>query len=347
MARQKRLLAFLAALLVVGVFASCGKTPEGKAPEDKAPQNTVAEGQSPQDTAPASTDKVSLRFRPREGESYKARMVTDQKISQAVQGQKQEIPQTVSFGFTYNVKEVRDDGTAVVQVSYDSVQFKQEGPMGKIEYDSASPSDSIHPMVKGFAALVGLGFSMEVTPTGKVVKVEGAGEMLSRMMESIDMPTPAARAAMEEKMKDQFGDQALKEMMEQMMAIYPDEPVAIGDSWSKRVVISKGTPMIMDNTWTLKSRGNGVAVLEVQSKVEPNPGAEAMEMGVAKVKQELRGAQSGTIELDEATGWTLRSTLNQKLSGNMVIQTGVEGAPSMTIPISIESVIRLESPQGQ
>lgn len=336
MARSKRLLAALAATVVIAVFPSCGGSPESEGPAGSSPVSEV-----PVITNPGTGEKIQLRLNLEEGKSYKARMVTDQQIT--VAGQKQ--PQSIGFGFTHHVKEVRDDGTAVVQITYDSVQFKQQGPTGSIEYDSANPPANLPAMAKGFAALVGQGFTMEVTPTGKVTKIEGAGEMISNMLKQMDMPMPSARATLEEKMKEQFGDDALREMMEQMTAIYPGEPVGIGGSWTKRMVVSKGFPIIMDNTWTLKSRQDGVAVVDVQSKVAPNPSAGPMDMGMVKIGHQLSGTQSGTLELDEATGWTLRSTLQQKLAGKMTVTGGPQG--SQTAPISIDSTIRIDSPEEE
>ena len=162
-------------------------------------------------------------------------------------------------------------------------------------------------------------------------------------IEKIELPMPALQPLVEQQMKQQFGDQAMKELMEQMIGVYPDEPVGVGDSWSKRSVVSRGLAAIVNNTWTLKSRENGVAVLDVQATVEPNPDAPALEMGVAKIQYALRGTQNGSIELDEATGWVVRSTVNQSLSGDLTVQGGPEAGQQMSVPITVEGVTRVES----
>jgi hypothetical protein len=279
-----------------------------------------------------------MRFE--EGKTYRMRMATEQKITQTMEGRTMVMPQTIGFGLTQAVKEVREDGTAVVQVTYDSVKFKQEGPMGAMDYDSANPPATVPPMARGFAALVGQGFSMDMTPEGRVVRVEGADQLLARITENIEIPMPAMRSTIEAQMKQQFGDQALKEMMEQMMAIYPEKPVAVGDSWSRKVTVARGFPMVMDNNWTLKSRADGVAVVEVRSTVEPNPDAGPLEMGGMRIQQKLRGDQQGTIEIDETSGWVLKSTLNQEFSGEMTI---IGGPQEVTMPMTIEGVVRVES----
>jgi hypothetical protein len=293
-----------------------------------------------EETAPGTSEKIFLQLRFEEGKTYRMRMTTQQKITQTMQGRTMEMPQSIGFGLTQAVKEVKEDGTAVVQVTYDSIQFKQEGPMGAMDYDSDNPPETVPLMAKGFAALVGQGFSLDMTPEGRVIRVEGADQLLARVTESIDIAVPAMRSTIETQMKQQFGDQALKEMMEQMMAIYPEEAVAVGDSWSRKMTVARGFPMIIDNNWTLKSRADGVAVVEVSSKVEPNPDAGPMEMGGMSIQQKLRGTQNGTIEIDETSGWVVKSTLNQDFSGEMTV---VGGPQEVTIPMSLEGAVLVET----
>lgn len=294
-------------------------------------------------SAPAQ-DKVQLRLQLKKGQSYQQEMVTDQKISQTIQGRLLDMRQTIGMGFTYDVKDVRADGTAVVKVAYHSALLKQKGPMGTIQYDSKNPPETVPAMAQGFAALVGQGFTMELTPEGTVTKVEGVDEMLAHIMKSIKAPDESIRATMEKKMKEQFGDEALKEIMEKMMAIYPDKPVGVGDSWRRKIVISKGFAMTIDNTWTLKSRRDGIAVVEVNSTVKPNANAKPLDMGTLRLQYDIGGKQQGEMKIDEATGWVIQAKMTQNLSGKVRAQ-GLGGvSDDMTWPISIESDISFKIP---
>ncbi len=293
--------------------------------------------------APAQ-DKVQLRLQLKKGQSYKQEMVSDQEISQTIQGQRLDMTQTTGMGFTYDVEEVRADGTAVIKVTYDSVLLKQKGPTGNFQYDSKNPPQTVHPMAQGFAALVGQGFTMEMTPEGTVTKVEGVDEMLTHMMKNIKVQDESTRETMEKKLKQQFGNQALKEMMENMMAIYPDKPVRIGDSWNKRVTISKGFAMIIDNTWTLKDRRDGIAVVEVKSTIKPNPNAKPLDLGPLTLRYNIGGKQQGEMEIDEATGWVMQAKMTQNLSGEVQVQSGAGALGDMKWPISIKSNINFKTP---
>ncbi len=314
MKTKKNLFGILVAILAVSIVISCGRV----------------------------TDKIQLRLRLQEGESYNLRMITDQKIFQTIQGQRQDITQTMGMECTFNVEEVDTNGIASVKITYHSVFFKQDGPMGKIEYNSSNPPAIVPPMAVGFAALVGKSFSMKISPHGHIKDVQGVGAMLTHMMEKLDLPEGHMRTSIEKQLRDQWGDEAIKEMMENTFAIYPDKPVGIGDSWTKRVIISRGFPMILDNTWKLKARKGGVAIIEASSIVKPNPEAAPIEMGPLRLSYDISGEQKGTMELQEATGWTIRAKLTQEFSG----QANMEGTPQMpegmSWPISMESIISFE-----
>ncbi|MHC4404828.1 MAG: DUF6263 family protein [Planctomycetota bacterium] len=330
MLRKKYPLALSVAVLAIAVGTSCGPSSEENG------------GPPPLGDLKPTGEKIELRLRFKEGDSIKQKMITDQQIVQTIQGQKQDMQQAMEMGMTQDVEKVNPDGSARIKVTYHSVKMVQQAPppVGKIEYDSANPPANVHPMAAGMAALVGQSFTIEMTPEGTVTKVEGADEMLERIAEQV----PAGGAMVKEQLKKQFGDEALKQMMEKVTAIYPDNPVDIGDSWNTSIEVTTGFPISMENTYTLIARRDGVAVLDVRSTVKGNPNAKPIEMGPMKIKYNLSGSQYGETEIDEATGWPVKSTMKQDLSG----QVEMIGGPAAMSPwpISIKSDIRVVPDEG-
>ena len=304
------LLGIVVVLLALGVATSCG--------ED-------------------ATEKIHLRLNLQEGESFSLRMVTDQDVSQTIQGQQQETKQTLGLGYTFDVNQVNSDGSALTRVTYDWVLFEQDGPLGKTKYDSATPPDTVPPAAAGYAALVGQGFTMEISPAGWVQDIQGVDDMITRMLEELDLPEDPTTDSIEQSFRDQFGDKALKEGMENMMAIYPEEPIGIGDTWNKTIAVAVGFPMILENRWTLTALEDGVATVDVYTTVNPNPEAAPLEIGPFKVSYDISGAQQGTMTLDEDTGWTISAHLTQTLAGEVAMGDG------MSWPIFLKSTTRLES----
>jgi hypothetical protein len=281
------------------------------------------------------SDKLDLKLRLQQGQSYGTKMVAEQTITQTIQGQTMDVKQTIGMAYTYAVTKVESDGSALVDVSYDWVRYAQDGPMGTMEYDSSNPPANTPEEALVYAALLGRRFSMTMTPLGEVAEVRGIDEMLSHILLWLNVPEGSERDALLEGLESQFGEQAMRESFEKASTIYPGKPVTVGDLWSKKVALATGMPMILDNTWTLQSRKDGVAFIDVKTKVSPNPDAKPLEYGGMTVTYDLSGEQSGTLEVDEASGWVLRSSIKQNISGQI-------SAMGMTWPLTIVSDIRFE-----
>jgi len=292
--------------------------------------------------ATAAEDEIALGFHLKAGEAYGLLATVDQTIVQTVQGKKQNVAQKIVMGYTYHVLDVDEAGVATIYTSIDSILFRQDGPMGRNEYDSENPPDEPNPMLKGFAFLAGQGFSMKMAPNGTITDIEGVDKMFDDMIEALEMPDGPMKDAIVKSMKTQFGEKAMEEAMGKMTAVYPDEPVGVGDTWSQKLDLEMGIAMAIDATYTLKSVENGIATITIKAEIEPNPEAPPMEMGPMKMRYAVSGPMEGTYKVLVETGWFQRGIITQKLSGSITV-TGLPGQTGdQTWPISIESVITME-----
>ena len=253
-----------------------------------------------------------------------------------------EMNQKMAMDFAFDVQKVDEAGDATIKVIFQGISAEMESPMSETSYDAANPTEVDRPMMKGFAAIAGESYTMVVSESGKVKKVEGVKEMMSRIIESFELPDGQAKEIMKKRFENMFGDQAAAEMMGQWFSMIPDRPVGVGDAWTKTISITAGMPMTIDSKWTLKERKGGVAVLAVESVLKSNPDAGPMEMGPMKITMDISGEQSGTYELDESTGWIVRYRITQKISGEQIIEGGPAQDGSMTIPLAMEVIITLE-----
>lgn len=292
--------------------------------------------------AHAASDKVELRFRFEEGKSYKLLVTVEQNIVMWIEGEEQEINQTIGIGETFNVKKVDADGTATIEVTFGSMSMKMDGPTGQFDYDSEDPPEEIPLPARGFAAMVGQGFTMKMTPDGQVKELSGVGEMLEKIVESLELSEGPMKDMIVEGIKNHFGDKALKEMMEQMLGGFPGKPVGIGDSWSQELTLTMGFPMTIENTCTLIDRKDGVATIKVESTIKPNKDAPPMKIGPMTMKYDLKGTQKGTFKLDEATGWFVGGEMKQKMSGEMTMKGVADQDEEVSLPMLIDSVIKFE-----
>lgn len=285
-------------------------------------------------------EKMQYQLKLEKGKKYYVRTITEQKISETWRGQEKNKEQTDGMGMDLEVNDVDVNGTMWINQTYAWVKFGQKGHTGEMSYDSSKKGSPVPRMMQGFAALLGEGYSLRMTPKGQVKAVRG----LKRMRENISKKLPAGslREFMMKMLEQHISKEAIKELTESSMAMYPDKPVGVGDSWSKKVVLSQGFVMILEHKWTLKERKNGVAVIEVNSVVTPNRKAKPPEMGGTKISYEFSGKQQGLVQMQESTGLIIRSKINQDLSGQMEIVSAGAKPQTMTIPLKIRGVATTE-----
>ncbi|MFO7898326.1 MAG: DUF6263 family protein [Planctomycetota bacterium] len=290
--------------------------------------------------------KVFLRLRLKRGQVYRVKTTMDQDITQKLPaqlgGQKQEIEQAMGMTYSFKVKDVDADGVMSCEVTYEAMQYKMKAPMMTVEYDSEDPPENVPMAARGFAAMVGQSFQAKFTPLGKTTELTGLDKIFDRVIEKMELPEGPMRKNIEKQLKTQFGDEAMKHTMARLTGLlFPEKAVGVGDSWKETVSVARPVALTMEQTMTLKKREEGVATVEVDTKVSPCPDAEPMKMGTVTMSYELKGTQTGTVTIDESTGWTTGGKLKQDLKGTMLM-TGIPNAGELKIPMLMKSSVTLE-----
>src|SRR5579884_1320258 len=136
------------------------------------------------------TAQATIDLRPHfsAGDVHKMNVTLDQTIDQTLHDHKQVIRQTIGIGYTFTVKAVSPDGSATIAVRYDSTAFGQKSPLGQVDYDSTRPTREVPPAARGFAAMVGQGFTLTVSPTGAVTSVKGLDTLVKNVLEKANLP---------------------------------------------------------------------------------------------------------------------------------------------------------------
>ena len=294
--------------------------------------------------AAAQDEKLDLRLRLKHGATYRVKTTVEQRINQSGGGKQQATEQTFGVVYAMTVADVDAGGNMKVATKYEAVNFRQKGPAGVVTYDSAKEPKQVAQAARPFAALVGLGFGMTITPAGRVTAVEGLDAMFDGMIQKLDLAPGPQRETVRKVLTEQFGEEAMKQNLQNLFAIYPEQPVAVGESWRRRVVVTKGFPVTIDATYALEQRDAGVATLGVNATLTPNEAAGPLELGTGKMSYDLKGELSGTARVDEATGWTKSLTTSQLMSGTLRFQ-GAGGVPEVVNPVTINEKVTLEAVQ--
>jgi len=286
-----------------------------------------------------ATAAIPLQLKLAKGKTYYQKSVADQHITQTFMNQQQVIDISFGMGQKLEVLDVDSAGNMRVRHTFTWCMTKQTGPMGTTSYDSAQQA-SAPAGFEALAALLNQSYIAKLSPKGKVLDIEGVDEMKAAVEKKLPPGAPSGPAG---NMIAPFTEkQGVKEVTEGMLAIYPEQAVEPGQSWSDKRTLSRGFSRIEESKWTLQKRENGVATIAGTTTIRTDPEAPPMENQGMKMRFDLSGTQENTIQIAEATGLIQMHQARQQLKGDIKIGDSGQGQPAMAMPMTIESNNKVE-----
>lgn len=282
---------------------------------------------------------IDLQLKLQPGDVYTLETINDQYIQQTVMGNEQTIDQTIGYTFRQEVLDRSEDGIYSIRVTYDRVVYKQESPMGSVDYDSQDPPEEIAPQAVGFAATAGKSFAMTMNQRGEVLTVTGVDSMIDQIFEEVSAQQPM-NPQMRLTLKQQFGESSIKSSMTNLSNYYPEKPVKVGEHWEVVEDRKAMTALHLETDYVLAKAEDGILTLGAKSEITPVEDAEPTQMGEMALSYSLAGQQSGTLQVNRSTGLLKEGTLTQNLSGNISMSGGPMG--EMEWPIIIETRILMK-----
>lgn len=296
---MKKIHILLACIFAVTIMA-CGS---GKNTNANSDSNANAQASS------ANGEKYELCYNLEQGQTYSQTMSIDMKMVMSAMGQDMDMGMLMSYTMDYTITDVAD-GVIFCNAKFTEVSMGITGMMGNASYSSSDNSD-YDPMVKMLQGMTKGQFAITMTKYGKVTSMSGLEEMMDNMYSSMGLSASDA-AQVKAMMQQSFSEEKMMEQM-QSMAIYPDYPVAIGDSWE---MVAKTSQMELNNVYTLEKVDDDEVVIAVESEISAG--------SIEGFEGTIAGTQNGTNVVHRSSGWIKESKIKQDITGDGKIQ-GMNG----------------------
>ena len=287
--------------------------------------------------------KVLLRLNLDKGAVYTVKMITDQDILQSPMGQNADIHQKMGYTYRMSVKDIQDEIFYIENI-YDRILFSQESAFANVEYDSEDPPENIPPAAAGYAAMVGLGFHMKMNNKGKIQSLEDIDEFFEQTIQNtlkiLGDTSSETESRMRTAMDGLINVDGLKSSMENMTAIYPDEPVKKGSKWEQEAEILSGLKLLTKTSYEVLEIQKEKVIIEVNGTISSDEDFEMNTSGFT-MKYKIAGEQTGKLTVDIKTGMTDRSELSQHLEGE-VIMSGAGIPDNTSWPIEFDTKVILD-----
>jgi len=266
------------------------------------------------DNSNAGNGPVELKLNFKPGAKYKYVKESKESIEPQIKGASIAITQNMTTEAIYQITPNGKDKNIVF--SYERIALKSGNSMMSVEFDSKDTAKQSQKMFQSITDVLHKPYTATITANGNIV--------------SIKKPTSLDTSNATASELNQFSDTALHNMLQQLFNVYPGKPVKIGDTWT-----TKGESAISflnasaDNTFKLVSINNGIAHIEVNSNLisspEDNPEIKGLNM---------RGTQTGTLDMEINTGLIVDYKLSRHMDGNMDMM-------GMSAPTTITSDVHI------
>lgn len=279
-----------------------------------------------------SKSPVILKLNLSKGETYYLASTSDQNINMEIMGLQVKVKILLRFGQEFTVENVEGD-ISTIRATYKDVSIKVDmvsgaNPIPPIEYDSENPTKANDPVSRIFSTLRGESFVMKITSSGKITEVTGLAEIMEKIKAS-------AGTGINPQMEAMFNEGTIRQGMEIMFGIYPDDAVTVGDEWTKKHEFSTGINFDVSSTFKLKSRSDRISTLEVKGTIKSQPGSSMPGMEMMQMTVIMNGITEGTLQISEDTGWIQGGTLTQTITGSVEMSSPVNPSQTMTMPMDI------------
>jgi len=283
-----------------------------------------------------------LRFGLDEGGTHRFAMNQTQSmdIDMGAMG-RQQMENSARMEFLQTVKEMLPDGSIVLDTTFGRMHTKVSMGGMSMEFDTESDEEAAHPVAAFQKFLQGKHVVVTMSPRGLVRSVEGLEAILDDLSEALpDQPgNPQAMEAI----KQGFGAEATTALMQQAVVPYPEDAVAIGDTWHQNLKLPN--PALGDlnikRSYTVEGaermQERDCLKLGVSSTIEFEGGgpefAQFGQMFGAELVFDIDEASGrGTVWIDRNSGVVVLSKSTQTIEMDMLLEkSGSEGVEGQSL----------------
>lgn len=258
-----------------------------------------------------SNEKVQLLFQPEKGKE----IISTMDIHSETKMLGMSIPLDMNVEYGMIPTEVSDT-SVVVKFTYNRIYMKMQNPMtGAVEYDSKKPEEAkgigADKMVEIYSGIIGESFTVKFDQYGNVLEMKDESSEMGQVMGAFSNTTD------------------IKQYIQNVVPIFPEEAVGRGDSWTRKIVTDDESGLSVETTYTVKKVKENEVMLELEGKISPSA------QDSTNVMIEISGKLDGELNIDRNSGWTRHGLMVQDLQ--MKVTQGlksVNGTASNRIEIN-------------
>ena len=264
----------------------------------------------------AAQEYVELGYSFKTGEQFElqqeSRSETYTTVNEVVQRVTRDFNNTIAI----EVTDARPDRT-VLTFRYKELKFNFNSRNQNIFVDAKVPNDK-EPFQAALKNILDQPFTVELQNTGYINKVDGLDKLLDAAAAAFTSLKKDEQAAYKKLMKDQFGTNAFRSWLEQLLVIYPSHGIKTGTQWEESVPLRTGLVGRMDLYWNLQTWDSQTAKIGATGKAKTDKlELLTLEEGI-QATAEIEGTMQSNYLINRSSGFPSICVQNLEMNGNYI-----------------------------
>ncbi|UYQ92545.1 DUF6263 family protein [Chitinophaga horti] len=155
----------------------------------------------------------------------------------------------------------------VLTWKYQDIRFNYNSKNVNALVDARIANDK-EPLTAALAKIVDKPFTVEIQPTGIINKVDDLDALIREASTAFASLKEDDKKAYEKLLADQFGTQAFRSWLEQLLVIYPAHGIKTGTQWEESVPLRTGLVGRTDLYWNLQTWDSQTAKIAGTAKIK-------------------------------------------------------------------------------
>ncbi len=214
----------------------------------------------------SAQDYVELNYKLKTGSEFslsqESRSETYITVSEVIQRTTRDYNNKMSIKVTD-----ANPGKFILSWAYTDIKFNFNAKNQNI-YVDAKTDHPDEPLQGALKLMLNQSFTVEIQGNGSIVKVDGLDALLDKASEAFAKLKSDERDAYKKLLKDQFGTDAFRGWLEQLLVIYPVHGIKNGTQWEESVPLRGGLKGRIDLYWNLQHWDGQTAKINTNGNIK-------------------------------------------------------------------------------
>jgi hypothetical protein len=208
-------------------------------------------------------------------------------------------------------------GSFVLNWSYSDIKFNFNAKNQNIFVDAKVANDQ-EPLQGALKLILNQPFSVELLSSGMIKNITGLDALMDKASEAFSKLKSDEQAAYKKLLKDQFGTDAFRSWLEQLLIVYPVHGIKNGTQWEESVPLRTGLKGRIDLYWNLTHWDSQTAKIDGKGNIKTDKVETfTVEEGI-QATAAIEGNQTTNYLINRESGFPSICVQNTEMKGEYI-----------------------------